>query len=489
MNWGLAIYYLFICAITTVIGSCIILFVFERKYVIYLFHYYKNIIQFYRSAGKWRNSIDEIVTQQENIQSYASYIICNLGSDVDEPSLRRLFTASHDRQPPEANIAINIAVDSKNPSLRKAFIRIPYHCAAACDIPSFNNKKLSDRKMAIQEVKKRKDLLRKDFKWVSPKPNVTSVSERVSDNKIWNTGVFSEYLLIDGGNRIMDVGSKIVPGILENSDEAGIQRMVLTCSCFKQIKQATKLCEQYQGYMYFTAGVHPSKVDQWDEDSLAVLETYAEHSQCLAIGECGLDLPGTNTEKEIKMFRQQIELACKLRKPLWFCSIGADNTLIPILREYSGQLKAMCVGEYIPSKVEKFLPRIPQLWELLDMGCFVSVSSISKEASGYEKSWFKDWLKKGFISPHKIILASNAPSTLVPNIEYEEYCSRMKPDEIRYLKESTVNRYESNSSDDLDSDPGNLAVLLEIVASCMDCPPKNLASAAYQNAREFFNFR
>ncbi|XP_060068290.1 uncharacterized protein LOC132548438 [Ylistrum balloti] len=451
-----------------------------------LFYHYKNLISFYRSSGKWRKTLDKIDTSEETIDTYSSYVVSNLGSDVDEKCLRRLLLSSYIRQKTDSDILINFTVDPKNPSLRKALVQIPYHCTKSCDLPSYNNRVLDDRKISIQEIKKRKHLLRKDFKRVCLKPTVVSVGERDYENEAWKMSNFTEYVIIDGGNHIMDIDRRILSDVLFNANESGIHSMVLTCRSLKQIKHAVKLCELYPGYMFFTAGVHPSNMEHWKEDSLEMLEKYAGHSQCVAIGECGLS--NINTDKQVEVFRQQIELACKLEKPLWFCSLAADDTLIPILHEYKDRLKAMCVGEYIPYGLKIFPHRIPRLWELLQMGCYVSVSSTSKKAGGYEWTWFKTWLKKGFISPYKIILASNAPSTGVPKLEYERLCKTLEPDEMKYLQDCTVSYHYDNSMEDLEYEPSSLSILLEIIASCMNCPPKKLASASTQNARMFFNF-
>ncbi|XP_033757105.1 uncharacterized protein LOC117339541 [Pecten maximus] len=482
------IYFLSLFVVTGFFTFCILTLCKHQRCLL-LFHHYKKLISFYWNAKKWRKTIDKFVGKEESIETFKSYIVGNLGSGVDEKTLIKTLLPLYRQQKAESDVVISITLDPKNTSLRKALVQVPFHCTKACNLLAYNNVVLNDRKISVSEIKKRKHLLRKDFKLVSPEPSVVSVGERDSDNGAWKMNTFSEYQLIDGGNRIIDIDRRLLSGILANSDESGICAMVLTCSNFKQIKQAVKLCEQYPGYMYFTAGVHPSEVKQWNDDSLDVLEKYAEHPQCVAIGECGLQDSNTDTNKQVEIFRHQIELACKLKKPLWFCSLGADDKLIPILHEYKDKLTGMCVGEYIPSKVKKYPHRIPRFWELIQMGSFVSVSWFSKEGGGYDKTWFRFWLQKGYISPYQIIFTSNAPSTGVPNTDYEGLCSTLSRSVLTYLQESTMDNYYNNSSEVMDGEPSCLPALLEIISSFLDCPPKKLASITTSNAQKFFNFK
>ena len=78
---------------------------------------------------------------------------------------------------------------------------------------------------------------------------------------------------------------------------------------------------------YFSIGIHPWYISDLNEQ-LHLLEEKAKHNNCLAIGECGLD---SFSEVDIKLqkiaFRQQIQLANQLKKPLIIHLVIAIFTL------------------------------------------------------------------------------------------------------------------------------------------------------------------
>ncbi|MCK9491755.1 MAG: TatD family hydrolase [Sulfurimonas sp.] len=74
--------------------------------------------------------------------------------------------------------------------------------------------------------------------------------------------------------------------------------------------------------VYFAVGVHPYDMASFNDLDF---EKYVGHEKCVAIGECGLDyfrLEGSDEEKlkekeeQKRVFRAQIELAKKYKKPL-----------------------------------------------------------------------------------------------------------------------------------------------------------------------------
>lgn len=78
-------------------------------------------------------------------------------------------------------------------------------------------------------------------------------------------------------------------------------------------------------------GIHP-----WypDRVSFDILSTYAQNSNVVAIGECGLDkLATTDWALQQTLFRQQIVLANALHKPLIIHCVRAYDETLKILEE------------------------------------------------------------------------------------------------------------------------------------------------------------
>jgi TatD DNase family protein len=85
----------------------------------------------------------------------------------------------------------------------------------------------------------------------------------------------------------------------------------------------------------YTAGLHPWYLtkETMDED-LQQLNHALQKKNVLAVGECGLDkLCKTDYELQQYCFRQQVQLANKLRKPLILHCVKAFEDVLRILKE------------------------------------------------------------------------------------------------------------------------------------------------------------
>jgi TatD DNase family protein len=77
-------------------------------------------------------------------------------------------------------------------------------------------------------------------------------------------------------------------------------------------------------------GIHPWFTKQSNEQEFDHLETIVQNKNCLAIGECGIDRSkGPNIEFQLDVFKIQIELANRLKKPM----------ILHLVRSYSDILK------------------------------------------------------------------------------------------------------------------------------------------------------
>lgn len=94
--------------------------------------------------------------------------------------------------------------------------------------------------------------------------------------------------------------------------------------------------------VYGMIGIYPGNVDFMTEQSFSILENYIKHPKIVGIGEIGLDYhyPETNEQKQKEVFKRQIELAKKYKKPIIIHSRDAYQDTYNILREhFSNSLK------------------------------------------------------------------------------------------------------------------------------------------------------
>jgi TatD DNase family protein len=91
--------------------------------------------------------------------------------------------------------------------------------------------------------------------------------------------------------------------------------------------------------VYAAAGIHPHETSQWDDALIPILEEIIKNNnKIVAVGEIGLDFyyDFSPREIQIKAFRDQLDLAVKLNKPVIVHNREADEDIISILKEYSG---------------------------------------------------------------------------------------------------------------------------------------------------------
>jgi len=101
-------------------------------------------------------------------------------------------------------------------------------------------------------------------------------------------------------------------------------------------KKSVELAENYK-FMYAVVGVHPTEIAGYNDELENKLEELATHPKAVAIGEIGLDYHWMKDEKEEqkKIFRRQLELARKLKKPVVIHTRDAIADTLEILKEYS----------------------------------------------------------------------------------------------------------------------------------------------------------
>ncbi|MDD2224642.1 MAG: TatD family hydrolase [Candidatus Shapirobacteria bacterium] len=113
----------------------------------------------------------------------------------------------------------------------------------------------------------------------------------------------------------------------------GIDKIILAASNVEDSKNNLLLGEKYTKKLLVAVGIHPAEID----DSPTELKKLVEenYKKIVAIGECGLEFMGDfDQEKQEKVFRAQIELAQKYKKPLIIHARKAVDETVEILKEY-----------------------------------------------------------------------------------------------------------------------------------------------------------
>lgn len=120
--------------------------------------------------------------------------------------------------------------------------------------------------------------------------------------------------------------------VLARAKEAGVSKMLVVGFDTKTIKRAMKLVETYD-FLYAAVGWHPVDAIDMTHDDLRWIEELASHPKVVAIGETGLDYYWDKSPKDVQkeVFKQQIQLAKKVKLPLIIHNREATDDVIEIL--------------------------------------------------------------------------------------------------------------------------------------------------------------
>lgn len=116
---------------------------------------------------------------------------------------------------------------------------------------------------------------------------------------------------------------------------AGLDAVILSGANLKTSKENLELAKKYSQF-YPAVGIHPTEImTNYELQITNLLELLANNKNIIAVGECGLEFLGeVDKDKQEIVFRKQIELAQKYKKPLIIHARKAVDETIQILSEY-----------------------------------------------------------------------------------------------------------------------------------------------------------
>ncbi|MDQ0187991.1 TatD family hydrolase [Cytobacillus sp. FSL R5-0569] len=122
--------------------------------------------------------------------------------------------------------------------------------------------------------------------------------------------------------------------VIKRAREAGVEKMVVVGFDRPTIERAMELIEQYD-FLYASIGWHPVDAIDMTEGDLIWIEELSKHPKVVAIGEMGLDYHWDKSPKDVQkdVFRQQIQLAKKVKLPIVIHNREATADIVEILKE------------------------------------------------------------------------------------------------------------------------------------------------------------
>jgi TatD DNase family protein len=166
--------------------------------------------------------------------------------------------------------------------------------------------------------------------------------------------------------------------VLHRAEQADVKRIITIGTSIQSSRQAIELAEKYPA-VYAAVGVHPSHVNEAEDDVITPLRDLATNPRVVAIGETGLDyhhLPsqevakekqvqvmsalrsetdeeieaqirdGAYKSKQASLFQQQLDLAVELGLNVVIHQRDAWQDTLEVLRPYTGKVRGVfhCFG-------------------------------------------------------------------------------------------------------------------------------------------------
>lgn len=238
--------------------------------------------------------------------------------------------------------------------------------------------------------------------------------------------------------------------VIEAAYQVGVTRMIVTGASAEGSLKAAQLAKEWPQKLFATAGVHPHRASDYDDDTDSLLRDLAKRKAVVAIGETGLDYFRDFSPRDAQRdsFERQIQIAIESGLPLFLHQRDAHGDFVAILKQYRDRLTDVVVHCFTGSK--------PELHECIDLNCHIGITGwICDERRGtHMKEFMKD------IPSDRLMIETDAPY--------------LKPRNLRPKVKSHRN------------EPRLLPWILGTLAACRDEHPEKLAEATTRNAKSFF---
>ncbi|XP_046913420.2 3'-5' ssDNA/RNA exonuclease TatD [Dermatophagoides farinae] len=297
---------------------------------------------------------------------------------------------------------------------------------------------------------------------------------------------FTELSLdIDGHYLLIDIGANLtnrkfardLESVLQRAHDVGVKKIIVTGTSINSSREALRLARLHPDIIFFTAGVHPHDAKQWTEHSESILREMALNSECVAIGECGLDYNRDFSPRDIQreVFMKQIQIAIDLKRqginlPLFLHERDAHEDFVNILDQYKDCLPNIVVHCFTGSQQEAL--------KYLDMGFYLGITGyISKMKP---ENGLMQLFQEKKIPLDRLMLETDSPYCF-PNIRSNKLSQKIK-DSLTENSLSYLNRYSSFQR----NEPSSLPITLEIVSAYLEMKPEDVALKTTLNALNFF---
>ena len=159
--------------------------------------------------------------------------------------------------------------------------------------------------------------------------------------------------------------------LLASLPDCGIKRVVNVGASIASTRNSIELAEKYD-FIYAAVGVHPSEIEELNEERFNWLRELTKLEKVVAVGEIGLDYYWDKEpevqERQRYWFKRQMELAKEANLPIIVHSRDAAADTLQVMKEAH--------AEEIPGVIHcySYSPEIAQ--EFIKMGYYIGVGGV-----------------------------------------------------------------------------------------------------------------
>ena len=224
--------------------------------------------------------------------------------------------------------------------------------------------------------------------------------------------------LIDiGCNLTHDSFSKDREAVIKRAHEAGVVQMVVTGASKDGSSAALKLVKKHPGELFSTAGVHPHKATEFDDETEQFLRKLCQRQGVVAVGEMGLDYFRDFSPRDVQrdVFQQQLQIGIDTGLPVFLHMRDAHEDFHAMLREVRDRLSRVVVHCFTGIREE--------LHDYLNLDCHIGITGwICDERRG---SHMKEFLKD--IPVNRLLVETDAPYLKPRNLRPRVKTHRNEP--------------------------------------------------------------
>jgi TatD DNase family protein len=176
-------------------------------------------------------------------------------------------------------------------------------------------------------------------------------------------------MLIDSHAHLdMEEFNEDLEAVIERAVDGGVERIITIGIDLESTIKAIDIASRYS-FIYATAGVHPHDADRATDEVLTELQNLAKNKRIVAWGEIGLDFFRNRSprEKQMDVFRAQLEIAGDLDLPVIIHNRDADKETIEILKSYGNIHKGV---------IHCFSSDYDTAIKFMDMGFYISIPGV-----------------------------------------------------------------------------------------------------------------